>query len=134
MTVGKPKLTTDLALPGKKLAIKGILIQCSLGIVAVMLTSIYDLNAAFSVILGVVAFLLPHSIFAYWVFRYAGATKNSVVAQSMNQGMKLKLILTFFIFVIAFFHFNAQPLFLLGAYAITMVSQATAMFLLSPKM
>jgi ATP synthase protein I len=124
-------MANDLAAPGKKLAKIGITVQASVGIVATSLTGIYDLNMSGSVILGVIAFLLPHSVFAYWVFRYAGATKNNIVAQSMNQGMKLKLLLTFFIFVIAFSQLNAHPVFLLSAYVITMASQWVAMFIFS---
>ncbi|MFT6270562.1 MAG: ATP synthase protein I [Alphaproteobacteria bacterium] len=124
-------MTTDLASPGKKLAFKGIFVQTSVGCVLVLLTAFYDLKLLLSTLTGVIAFLVPHCFFAYWVFRYSGATKNEIVAQSMNQGMKLKLILTFFIFVIAFSQLNAQPLLLLGAYVITMVSQSTAMFFLS---
>jgi ATP synthase protein I len=124
-------MMTDLALPGKKIAVKGILVQLVVGVVLTLLGVGYDPNMLLSIGLGIGAFLVPHSFFAYWVFRYAGATKNKIVAQSMNQGMKLKLMLTFFIFVIAFSHFNAQPLFLLGSYVITMVSQSAAMFFLS---
>lgn len=120
---------TDLAAPGKKLAKIGVIIQALVGLMAALLTGLYDPNLSVSVILGVIAFLLPHSVFAYWVFRYAGATKNNLVAQSMNQGMKLKLLLTFFIFVIAFSQLNAHPVFLLSAYVMTMASQWVAMFI-----
>jgi ATP synthase protein I len=124
-------MTTDLASPGRKLAVKGIIVQAIAGSVLGLLTAFYDPKLSLSTILGVIAFLAPHCFFSYWVFRYAGATKNEIVAQSMNQGMKLKLILTFFIFVIAFSQLNAQPIFLLGAYVITLVSQSAAMFFLS---
>lgn len=124
-------MTTDLASSGKQLAIKGIIVQSVVACILVLITVLYDPKLALSAILGVGAFLIPHCFFSYWVFRYAGATKNEIVAQSMNQGMKLKLILTFLIFVIAFSQLNAQPLFLLGAYVITLVSQSAAMFFLS---
>lgn len=81
-----------------------------------------------AVLAGCLSFIVPHSIFAYWVFRFAGATKNELVAQSFSQGMKIKLLLTSIIFVIAFSQFNVHPLPLLGAYAIIMVSQWFAMY------
>lgn len=127
-------MTTDLAAPGKRLARQGIIIQIIVGSVITVLSALYEPRVALSTVLGVIAFLVPHSFFAYWVFRYAGATKNTIIAQSMNQGMKLKLILTFFIFVIAFSQLHAQPAFLLAAYAITMVTQWAAMFFFSRNM
>lgn len=119
-------MQANLAQPGRALAAKGIIVQLIIGCLMVLLSVLFLSDIWVSVTLGVTAFLIPHSIFAYWVFRYAGATKNSIVAQSLNQGMKLKLILTIVIFVIAFTVFSAQLLPLLGAYAITMVSQWTA--------
>jgi ATP synthase protein I len=126
-------MATDLAAPGKRLATKGVVVQFLVGLCMLSFSLFYDPKSSLSIILGVISCLIPHSVFAYWVFRYAGATKNSVVAQSMNQGMKLKLVLTMLIFVIAFSLLHGQPLYLLGAYAITMVSQWTAMFVLSVK-
>lgn len=124
-------MKADLALPGKQLAIKGVVVQSLIGLVMIVITAITAPIALSSVAIGVFAFLAPHSIFAYWVFRYAGGTKNRLVAQSFNQGMKLKLISTVCIFVIAFLYVNAHPLPLLGAYAITMVVQWMTMFCLS---
>jgi ATP synthase protein I len=124
-------MKADLALPGKKLAVKGLMVQCLTGILLVITTLVVYPLFWVSTILGVTAFFVPHSIFAYWIFRYAGATKNNIVAQSLNQGMKLKLIATVLIFVIAFSQTNAHPLPLLGAYVITMISQWLAMFFLS---
>jgi ATP synthase protein I len=129
--IGSKTMTTDLALPGKRLAAKGIFSQLIVACILVAATAFYDLKLSLSTILGVIAFLVPHTVFSYWVFRYAGATKNQIVARSMKQGMKLKLLLTFFIFVIAFSQLNAQPLLLLGAYTITMVTQWGAMFVFS---
>jgi ATP synthase protein I len=121
-------MQADLAQPGRALAAKGIMVQLIIGCVMILFSVLFLSDIWVSVALGVTAFLIPHSIFAYWVFRYAGATKNRIVAQSLNQGMKLKLVSTILIFVIAFSVFKAQLLPLLGAYAITMVSQWTAIF------
>jgi ATP synthase protein I len=120
-------MASDLAAPGKKLAKKGLWVQALTGTILVLLSALISSDFAKSSAFGVAAFLIPHSIFSYWVFRYAGATKNRIVAQSFNQGMKLKLIITALIFVFAFSLFNAHPLFVLGAYAITLLSQWMAM-------
>jgi ATP synthase protein I len=86
-----------------------------------------------SVIVGASAFIVPHSFFAYWAFRYAGATKNNLVAQSFNQGLKVKLALTIIFFAIAFSQLNAAPSAIFGAYAVALISQAVAMAVLSYK-
>jgi ATP synthase protein I len=120
----------SLATAGRILAIKGIVAQIFVSLVCIGTAIIFQNNQVVSVIFGCLSFLVPHSIFAYWVFRYAGATNNEIVVQSFSQGMKLKLILTSGFFVIAFSHFNAHPLFLLGAYVITMFSQWLAMYII----
>lgn len=121
----------DLALSGKKLANKGLIVQALVGMVLGVVAAFFGITSFLSVAAGVIAFIVPQSVFAYLVFKYSGATKNHIVAQSMNQGMKLKLVLTSLIFVIAFIQLHAHPLLLLGAYAITMMSQWAAMVFLS---
>jgi len=120
----------NLARTGRVLALRGILVQITTSLVICIVTLLFHTSFFLAVLLGCISFVLPHSLFAYWVFRYAGATKNSLVAQSFSQGMKLKLILTSILFIIAFSQFHVHPLPLLGAYAIIMVSQWLAMFVL----
>ena len=116
-----------LARPGRTIALKGILVQIIVSFFLIVCVTLVQSNLVGDVIMGCLSFIVPHSIFAFWVFRYAGASKNNIVAQSFNQGMKLKLILTTIFFVIAFSQFQSHPIFLLGAYAIVMVSQWFAM-------
>lgn len=124
-------MKADLASTGKRLSVKIVMVQIITGLSLLILTGLIYPDYWVSVAIGALALILPHSIFAYWVFRYAGATKNSIVAQSFNQGMKLKLITTLLIFVMVFSLLNLHPLPLFGAYIITMVSQWLAMFCLS---
>lgn len=121
-------MQNGLATAGKKLAVKGIIVQIITTFVLTITMALVHFDYLSVVLLGCLSFLVPHSIFAFWVFRHAGATKNELVAQSFSQGMKLKLFLTILFFVIAFSHLNAHPLPLLGAYVITMVSQWLAMY------
>ena len=109
-------MQTHLAADGKSLALKGVLVQILTGIGIIILTALFWSAYVIAVVFGVLSFIIPHSIFAYWVFRYAGATKNQEVARSLSQGMKIKLALTTLFFVIAFAQFGTHPLFLLGAY------------------
>ncbi|MFC3122044.1 ATP synthase subunit I [Agaribacter flavus] len=121
-------MQSDLAANGKNLAIKGLAVQFALGFTLIIICALFWPEHVSSVALGVISFVLPHSIFAYWIFRYAGASKNQLVVRSLSQGMKIKLALTSIIFTVAFSTFSAHPLFLLGAYAMITLSQWLAMF------
>jgi ATP synthase protein I len=118
----------SLANTGRNLAIKGILFQIIMTGILLIFVALVQVEYLVAVLAGCLSFIIPHSVFAFWVFRYAGATKNQLVAQSFSQGMKIKLLLTSIFFVIAFSKFNVHPLPLLGAYAIIMASQWFAMY------
>lgn len=116
---------------GRKIALKGVVVQLFVSFLLIVIVSFLHYSKTIDVILGCIAFLVPHSIFAYWVFRYSGATKNNLVAQSFSQGMKIKLFLTSIIFVVAFAYFSVHPIAFLGAYVTTMLSQWLAMGVVS---
>ncbi|WP_395338969.1 ATP synthase subunit I [Ningiella sp. W23] len=123
-------MSADLAKPGRDLAKKVVLVEILVSVILILSVSVIQPTSLLAVAFGSAACAFPHSIFAYWMFRYAGASKNNLVAQSLSQGMKIKLALTTIIFVIAFSQFDVHPLPLLGAYAIVQVSQWLAMFCL----
>lgn len=126
-------MLVNLADEGNKLARKGILAQCVSSLVLMLIVLVIKPEHTAAVIIGALTFIIPHSFFAYWLFRYAGATKNRIVAQSFNQGLKIKLVLTIVFFAIAFSLVNAAPVPLFGAYVVAMLSQWFAMVLLSRK-
>jgi ATP synthase protein I len=121
-------MQNGLAAAGKVLAVKGVIVQIIMTLLVTLTVAVVHSEYVIIVVFGCLSFLVPHSIFAFWVFRHAGATKNELVAQSFSQGMKIKLFLTVLFFIIAFSQLNAHPLPLLGAYVIIMVSQWLAMF------
>ncbi len=123
-------MSAKLTTPGRVLAFKGIVVQLIVSLALLIVAVFFWPTYVISVIIGVMAFVIPHSFFAYWLFRYAGATKNELVARSLSQGMKIKMALTSIFFIIAFALLAVDPLFMLSAYAIIMVSQWTAMFCL----
>jgi ATP synthase protein I len=118
----------DLADNGQKIAKKGILAQCSSSLVLVVCVLVIKSEFTVAVVFGALTFIIPHCFFAYWSFRYAGATKSELVVQSFSQGLKIKLVLTVIFFAIAFSQLNAAPFPLLGAYVLAMVSQWFAMY------
>lgn len=121
----------NLADEGQQLAKKGIFAQLIASLVLIVIVFFVKPEHTLAIFIGSITFIIPNSFFAYWIFRYAGATKSKIVAQSFNQGLKIKLVLTTLFFVIAFFHLNAAPFPLFGAYVIAMLSQWFAMVLLS---
>ena len=123
----------NLADKGRQLANKGIFTQFITSLVLIVIVFFVKPDDTVAVVIGSITFIIPHSVFAYWTFRYAGATKNRIVAQSFNQGLKIKLVLTTVLFAIAFSQLNAAPFPLVGAYVVAMLSQWFAMVLLSRK-
>jgi ATP synthase protein I len=121
-------MPVNLANNGQQLAKKGILAQCISSLVLTVIVLVIKSEYAVAVIFGALSFIIPHSFFAYWSFRYAGATKNKLVVQSFSQGLKIKLVLTVIFFAIAFSQLNAAPFPLMGAYVLAMVSQWFAMY------
>ncbi len=123
----------NLADNGKRLAKKGLLAQCISSLILLVIVLCIKPEYTIAIVLGALSFIVPHSFFAYWSFRYAGATKNNLVAQSFNKGMKVKLALSIIFFAFTFSMFDAPPLIFFGAYVTAMVSQALAMALLSDR-
>jgi len=121
-------MPVNLANSGRQLAKKGILAQCISSLILVVIVLAIKPGYAVAAIVGALTFIIPHSFFAYWSFRYAGATKSKIVVQSFSQGLKIKLALTVIFFAIAFSQLNASPLPLMGAYVLAMVSHWFAMF------
>nr|WP_136250709.1 ATP synthase subunit I [Ningiella ruwaisensis] len=123
---------TDLARSGKRLAAKALFLTSGLMLIISGIVFVFQAQHGKSVLLGWLCFVLPQALFAYWVFRYSGGSKNRLVAQSFNQGMKLKMASTIILFVVAFSLFHAQPLFLIGAYATTFIGYSIILASLHP--
>mgnify|MGYP001942575475 CR=1 FL=1 len=126
-------MSSDLASQGRQLAKKGVYVQLLVSLILIVVIFIIQKDYTTAVVIGCLSFIVPHGFFAYWYFRYAGATKTNLVVQSFNQGIKVKLMLTVMIFMIAFSQFNTHPLPLLGAYSIIMMSQWVAMYCIRPR-
>ena len=122
-------MTNKLAKRGLDLAKKGLLFQA---ITAIVITGLAGVaggsHSAISAAAGTLISILPNIVFAIFAFRYAGASKNELVARSFSQGSKMKLALTIILFVIAFKGLNVSPLEIFMAFVITTASHGLAMF------
>lgn len=122
-------MTNRLAKRGLDLAKKGLLFQVITAIVVTVIAFAAAGNhSAMSAAAGAMISILPTIVFTAFAFRYAGASKNDLVARSFSQGSKMKLALTIILFVIAFKGLNAAPLEIFAAFVITTASHALAMF------
>ena len=116
-------MQNDLAREGKNLAKKAFAAQLLVStMMAVIVWLLSGTHQALSVMMGALISILPNSIFAVFAFRYAGARQNHQVARSFSQGAKIKLAISFILFVIAFKGLNVAPLALFGGFAIATVS------------
>ncbi|NMH60638.1 ATP synthase subunit I [Alteromonas ponticola] len=114
---------------GKKLARMGALYQCIIATVLSAIIAFVGLKIwALSFALGAVISIVPNGVFALFAFRYSGATKNRLVVKSFNQGAKVKLLITVFLFVVAFVQFNVEPIALFAGFVITAASYWLAFF------
>lgn len=123
------KVTNKLAKRGIDLAKKGLLFQAVTALfVSALAGAAGGSHSAMSAAAGALISILPNGVFMAFAFRYAGASKNDLVARSFSQGSKLKLALTIILFVIAFKGLNASPLEIFMAFVITTASHGLAMF------
>lgn len=124
------KVTSDnLVADGKKLAKSCIFAQIIVSLLLVLGSAwIYPQDYWIAVTLGALASIVPNGIFAGFSFRYSGARQAHNVTKSMNQGAKLKMILTAIIISVAFIVLSAQPVFLFCAYAIVTMTYWLMMF------
>ena len=116
---------------GQHLALKVLLLQSCAGVVASGIVAILmSLDSGLDALVGVVANILPAGIFAFFAFRFAGASKNDLVVRSFRKGIALKLLFTFLIFAWVFKHTNVQVLPLFIGYIVTLVAQWPGMIYL----
>ncbi|QJR80966.1 ATPase F0F1 [Alteromonas pelagimontana] len=119
----------DLAANGKRLAKKGTIYQLGIAVLLVLFSSWFiSSSIAVSTGIGALISILPNALFAVFAFRYAGASKNELVARSFSQGAKVKLAMTVILFVVAFKGMHADPIAVFLAYAVTTVTYWVALF------
>ena len=96
----------DLAHAGKRLAKLSLILQLLLVFaLSAVFFLLYDLSSSISVLTGGTLSVVINAVFAFFVFRFSGASKNREVVSSMNRGMKIKL----FIIVCAFMVIYSLP-------------------------
>lgn len=89
----------SLAIAGKRLANFALALQTAFVIVTTAIWSqIFDLSSAISVATGGAVSVLSNALFAYYLFRFSGASKIQQTVNSMKKGNMFKLFFTLLAF------------------------------------
>ncbi|MGB0947728.1 MAG: ATP synthase subunit I [Pseudoalteromonas marina] len=74
-----------------------------------------------SVLTGGVVALIPQTVFAIKAFKYAGASASKLVVDSFFSGVKLKMILTAFLFALSFKFLVLLPIPFFSMFCVVML-------------
>tara|TARA_B110000238_G_C15801829_1_gene300479 strand:- start:77 stop:481 length:405 start_codon:yes stop_codon:yes gene_type:complete len=107
---------------GRKFAAK----QIGISVVIVLICTsivyfIWGITIASSALLGGAVGIIPNVIFAYKAFKYAGAKSSKLVVESFFSGVKIKMIVTAFLFAVVFKTTVVVPLSFFGMFCLVMV-------------
>jgi ATP synthase protein I len=96
-------MTNRLTIAGRKLAWQQNLLAISLVLLCSLLSYfIWGLDYARSILAAGLVTIIPNIVFALKAFKYAGAKSSKLVVESFFSGVKLKMVLTALLFVLAF--------------------------------
>jgi ATP synthase protein I len=92
-----------LTITGRKLAWQQNILAISIVLVCSLVSYfIWGLEYAKSILAAGIVTIIPNIVFALKAFKYAGAKSSKLVVESFFSGVKLKMVLTAFLFVLAF--------------------------------
>lgn len=96
-------MTNRLTIAGRKLAWQQNVLAISLVLLCSLASYfIWGLDYAKSILAAGLVTIIPNIVFALKAFKYAGAKSSKLVVESFFSGVKLKMVLTALLFVLAF--------------------------------
>lgn len=99
----KPKIAYDLAKPGRVFAFKQILLSLIIVVISCILSwAVWDDKTSFSMFIGGMIAIIPRVVFAFKAFKYSGASASEKVVEAFFSGVKIKMVLSAVLFVLAF--------------------------------
>jgi ATP synthase protein I len=117
-------VTHSLAAPYRRAALKGVLLQGIVAVVAAVIVLIaWGVHAGASALAGGFVSVLPSLVFALYAFRYMGASKAEQVFDSIKRGNGLKFLLTVCLFALVFKYFSVMALPFFCCYVLVMFTQ-----------
>lgn len=127
-------MKNKLANAGRKLAWQ----QNALAISVVLLCSlvsyfIWGFVYVQSILAAGVVAIIPNIVFAFKAFKYAGAKSSKLVVESFFSGVKLKMVLTALLFVLAFKFLVLLPIPFFSMFCLIMVLPLVMPFFIKQK-
>jgi ATP synthase protein I len=121
-------LVHKLTKQGQKLALKVLLFQSFIVIfVCAVILIFFQKFTAFSFFYGGLINVAANGVFAFFAFRYSGASQIKLMVRSFNNGAKLKLYITVLMAIVAFAGLNLEPLPLFIGFMVSNFCQWAAM-------
>ena len=115
-------MTNKLTKAGRKLAWQQNIIAISLVLLCSLISYfIWGIDYAQSILAAGVVTIVPNIVFALKAFKYAGAKSSKLVVESFFSGVKLKMVLTALLFVLAFKFLVLLPIPFFSMFCIIMV-------------
>ena len=112
----------ELAKTGRIFALKQIILTTIIVLLCTVVTYFYwGLSSAQSVFTGGVVAIIPNIVFALKAFRYVGARSSKKVMESFYSGVKLKIVLTAFLFALAFKFLAILPIPFFASFCLVVV-------------
>ena len=113
---------------GQKLALKVFFYQ---GFIVILMTAailiFFQKYTAFSFFYGGLINVTANSAFAFFAFRYSGASQIKLMVKSFSNGSKLKLYITVLMTIVAFAGLNLEPVPLFIGFMVSNFCQWAAM-------
>ncbi len=102
-------MVTALARPGRELAKRLLLIQCSAVIfTATVMATLFNFEWGKASLIGGSIFIIAHGAFALFAFMFSGAQFAKLVAASFYIGEVLKIIITVVLFSMVFVYTQVE--------------------------
>ncbi len=127
-------MKNELAKPGRKFAYQqSALIAFIVVFISLIVNFVWGYEPAKSAALGGLIGIIPNILFAYKAFRFAGARASKQVVESLFSGVKLKMVLTAFLFALAFNFVELLPLPFFGMFCLVMALPIITPFIIKQR-
>ncbi|PCI51657.1 MAG: F0F1 ATP synthase assembly protein I [Gammaproteobacteria bacterium] len=115
-------MKNKLTIAGRKLAWQQNILAISLVLLCSLISYfIWGFDYTQSILAAGVVTIIPNMVFALKAFKYAGAKSSKLVVESFFSGVKLKMVLTALLFVLAFKFLVLLPIPFFSMFCLIMV-------------
>lgn len=94
---------------------------------------IFNINSAFSALLGGLVCIIPNALFARKLFKYQGARAARKIVNNFYKGEALKIVLSIIFFTLVFMFCKITPLAFFATYVLVQMSHWLAPWIIVNK-